>query len=293
VNWYTYAANNPLRFVDPMGLFTDEVTAALSLSASIDPIGTLGVVESGDSLESIAKDKYGDEKLKSIIIEANGLDPENPEIEPGRVLYIPNIEPVYDNENKLQGYQYIGVINRQACVERNQKLLEYKHKQGMELSSGRRYAIFGSIDGSISSDAWDAAVVGGIVIGGKAVTSSIVAKIVGSGTKGIVLWSGGEKIGKAAAEFAKQNNLKTLEQTFTGKVLNFLKFNADRILGKDRSYKLLRPLWEKASARFANSASGTVHVFLNPSGISETSIFMTVEYPIIKQKGVEIIFHLR
>ena len=38
-------------------------------------------------LESIAKDKNGDEKLKSIIIEANGLDPENPEIEPGRVLY--------------------------------------------------------------------------------------------------------------------------------------------------------------------------------------------------------------
>jgi hypothetical protein len=53
-----------------------------------------------------------------------------------------------------------------------------------------------------------------------------------------------------------------------------------------------KPREPQASARFANSASGTVHVLLNASGISETSIFMTVEYPIIKQKGVEIIYHL-
>src|SRR5690606_35796909 len=175
---------------------------------------------------------------------------------------------------------------------RNQKLLEYKHKQGMELSSGRRYAIFGSIDGSISSDAWDAAVVGGIVIGGKAVTSSIVAKIVGSGSKGIVLWSGGKEVATRAANFAKQNNLKTLELTFTGRALTYLQSAANVILGDERAYRLLRPLWEKASANFANSATGKVHVFLKVSGISETSIFMTVEYPIIKQKGVEIIYYL-
>ena len=110
--------------------------------------------------------------------------------------------------------------------------------------------------------------------------------------EGVVLWSGGKKVMDIAAKYSKENALKTLEQTYKGKILDSLQSIGNKMLGKDKAYKLLSPLWDKASASFAQSASGQVHVFLNATGISETSVFMRIEYQILKEKGIDMIFHL-
>ena len=52
------------------------------------------------------------------------------------------------------------------------------------------------------------------------------------------------------------------------------------------------PMWRRMSAAFAKSTSGTVHVFQNARSISVNSVWGTIEYPILKQKGVKIIYHL-
>ncbi len=114
-----YGWNNPLRFFDPTGFLSDEIEAIIDPNFEIDIIGSLGVVEEGDTLESIAEEKYGDINLNSIIIAANGLNPENPEIEPGQILYIPDINPIKDEKGNLLGYSYVSVINLKASLEYN------------------------------------------------------------------------------------------------------------------------------------------------------------------------------
>jgi hypothetical protein len=61
-------------------------------------------------------------------------------------------------------------------------------------------------------------------------------------------------------------------------------------LVKKKAYQLLSPLWDKASARFVGGADGVIHAFLNYRGISDTSVFMRIEYEIAKEQGLEIYF---
>ena len=107
-NLYVYGRNNPLRFFDPSGLFSNEIEAIIDPKAEIISIGTLGVVEVDDSLESIAEEKYGDPNLVNIIIAANGLNPENPVIEPGQILYIPDISLINDEEGNFWVIHLLG-----------------------------------------------------------------------------------------------------------------------------------------------------------------------------------------
>jgi hypothetical protein len=95
-----------------------------------------------------------------------------------------------------------------------------------------------------------------------------------------------------AADFATKNGLKTLEQTATGKLLTTCQNIANRIFGEEKAYQLLSPLWDKASARFVRGADGVIHAFLNSQGISDTSVFMRIEYEIAKERGLKMVFHL-
>jgi hypothetical protein len=116
--------------------------------------------------------------------------------------------------------------------------------------------------------------------------------IVGKGIKnssklysgGRVFWSGGLEIaGKAAMDFAKANGMETLEMTVKGRILTKLT--------ELTSYKLTKPLWEKASASFARGAKGTVHVFQNATdGVRLNSLWRNTEYPILRD-NVNIIYH--
>lgn len=95
-----------------------------------------------------------------------------------------------------------------------------------------------------------------------------------------------------AAKFASNTGLKTLEQTASGKILSGIQSVANSLLGSGKAYNMLKPLWDSASLRFVQGAGNQVHVFLNSAGISDTSVFMRIEYEYLKQKGVELIFHL-
>lgn len=51
------------------------------------------------------------------------------------------------------------------------------------------------------------------------------------------------------------------------------------------------PMWQRISLQFAKGANGTTHVFQNAGGISVKSVWGTVEYPILQQKNIKIIYH--
>jgi RHS repeat-associated protein len=115
--------------------------------------------------------------------------------------------------------------------------------------------------------------------------SGLGAKFSSTTTVGRVFWSGGGNpaVLETAKIFATQNRMTTLEMTTKGKLLTALT-NAT-------SYNFTKPLWQKASISFAKGAQGTVHVFHNTGGINVKSIWGTIEYPILKNKGTNIIYH--
>lgn len=55
-----------------------------------------------------------------------------------------------------------------------------------------------------------------------------------------------------------------------------------------------KPLWESASENFAASASGEVHVFLNPSNMQVGNVWQTIEYPTLMMNNnvTSIITHI-
>ena len=140
-------------------------------------------------------------------------------------------------------------------------------------------------------------VLGGAVIG--AALGGCIGYAVGAsaaGGSGIVLWSGGgiNGAGGAAARFAARNGLKTLEMTTKGKFLSAMNTAAIKVLGKNAAYKFMGPLWEAASAQFVRSAAGGstyINVFIKASQFSETSVFARIEYNIVRELGLKIIWH--
>lgn|GEM_PF-1414165 len=116
------------------------------------------------------------------------------------------------------------------------------------------------------------------------------AKLLPAGVKALksadrVFWSGGIQAKQAAEAYAKAIGGKTLEMTLPGKILNALTTN--------RTYPLLRPLWEKASLNFAKNAEGAVDVFHSASrGVSLDSVWAQIEYPQLMKQGNPINYFL-
>ncbi len=101
-----------------------------------------------------------------------------------------------------------------------------------------------------------------------------------------VFWSGGgnEAVESSARQFATENGMTTLEMTRAGKNLTNLTQNM--------SYPEKAPMWQRLSATYAEGAYGSVHVFQNAGGIGVKSVWGSIEYPILQQNGVNIIFHI-
>jgi len=174
MNWYTYAANNPLVFYDSTGLFAEQVDVVITPSAEMYKIGTLGIVEKTDSLDSLAEDFYGDPAKKELISIANNLDPENPVIRPGQVLYVPDIQEVYDDKDSLIGYSFVDIAKGREDIG---LYLEYKHKEAINRkgSWNYRYAHFGIVTGNAEKDvAGNLAVAGAIFMGQQAAVGGTV-----------------------------------------------------------------------------------------------------------------------
>lgn len=77
--------------------------------------------------------------------------------------------------------------------------------------------------------------------------------------------------------------MTTLEMTNAGKNLSNLT--------QGMSWAEKGPMWKRLSTQFAKGATGTVHVFQKAGGINVKSVWGTIEYPILKQNGVNIIYH--
>lgn len=77
--------------------------------------------------------------------------------------------------------------------------------------------------------------------------------------------------------------MTTLEMTRAGQ--NMMK------LTEGLSWDKAGPMWKRLSSQFAKGANGSVHVFQNSGGIGVKSVWGTFEYPILKQNGVNIIYH--
>jgi RHS repeat-associated protein len=120
--------------------------------------------------------------------------------------------------------------------------------------------------------------------GGTIVASTIAAK--GSVSVGRVFWSGGGNpaVKEAAMKFAGENGMVTLEMTRAGKNLEKLTENLP--------WEVAKPMWERISRTYAQGVNGNVHVFQNSGGIGMTSVWGKVEYQILKENGVNIIYHI-
>jgi hypothetical protein len=87
----------------------------------------------------------------------------------------------------------------------------------------------------------------------------------------------------AAKQYAELTGGKTLEMTFSGKAMTFV----NPILPRSVS----SPIWGKLSENFARGAIENVDVFHNLQGVRRSSIWATQEFPILKEKGIDMIFH--
>jgi hypothetical protein len=57
-------------------------------------------------------------------------------------------------------------------------------------------------------------------------------------------------------------------------------------------YVVTRPLWEAASAEFAEGAQGVAHMFRLAGEINPRSIWKVIEEGILKGKGIDAIEHI-
>lgn len=107
-----------------------------------------------------------------------------------------------------------------------------------------------------------------------------------SANTGRVFWSGGNKAMTAAADFATKNGQTTLEMTNAGQNLTKLT--------QGMSWTEAGPMWQRMSSTYAKGVpeNTSIHVFHNAeTGVGINSVWKTIEYPILKQKNVNIIYH--
>jgi hypothetical protein len=105
-------------------------------------------------------------------------------------------------------------------------------------------------------------------------------KFTPTATTGRVFWSGGNVAKTSATDFAATNGMKTLEMTPVGKIME--------IASPYIPNSISAPIWNKLSTNFAKGATGEANVFLRAAGPRPTSIWITLEKPILEQKGVKI-----
>jgi hypothetical protein len=124
--------------------------------------------------------------------------------------------------------------------------------------------------------------VGAVASGTKSLAGAVVNHAFG-GQAPRVFWSGGELAKNGAESLARSMGGKTLEMTPVGKALESVT--------NPSTFPYLKPLWEAASAQFARGATCEVNAVQAASGVRLQSVWTTVEYPILKEKGASIIFH--
>jgi len=98
-----------------------------------------------------------------------------------------------------------------------------------------------------------------------------------------VFWSG-EGAMEAATNYAKKTGGTTLEMTRAGQNLQKL------ITSKNIPWSEAKPMWQRLSAKFAQGAEGSIHFFPGKT-VNPGSIWLNTEKPILLNNNVNIITH--
>jgi hypothetical protein len=102
---------------------------------------------------------------------------------------------------------------------------------------------------------------------------------------GRAFWSGISS--RVAAAEAKALGLKTLERTFSGRLLSA----TQRFLPR----KFVDNSWSRLSTNWARGANGKAHFFgpLGEGAVRNNSYWLTKELPILQGNGMRIIYHYK
>ncbi len=143
------------------------------------------------------------------------------------------------------------------------------------------------IDVPMSFAGGELAVLGWRALGVGRFGLNVYSRVISSNTNR-VFWSGGNEALGAAMEYAQVTGGTTLEMTNVGRLLSNVSKGSEALLGRDMSWKVMKPVWQVTSKAYATGAKGTANVFINTAKYNNGSIWRTLEAPILQSNGIGI-----
>ena len=280
---YHFAMNNPVLYSDPTGMYSTDHNGNYS-TTNTDEIRKLqdyfGKGRSVDGVgDFISKDDTFalDAYIQEVIIKGKG-----------------NEDTWNVGNNKafnsfLMTSKVIKALNNWN-FEVNSSTLHYaiaNTKVGQSVSAAENFLFrdipMQFVGGTLLSAGWKALNISKGLL-------NVYSKVISSNSNR-VFWSGGREALSSAMEYASTTGATTLEMTRVGRTLSTIGKGTESILGRDLSWKVMKPLWQVTSKAYATGAEGTANVFINTARYNNGSIWRTLEAPILESNGIGFRYH--
>ncbi|RZJ91406.1 MAG: hypothetical protein EOO20_05110 [Chryseobacterium sp.] len=265
---YHYGDNNPVNNTDPNGMSVTYNADGSTTYDSNDAVKKFEALQASVGSKKKEEPKtYQGPKLEDINIRADKLGSY------GRMgLRSDSGRDPFTFANGDVDYEALRFAETYAAIKKPEDLQWKLIEAAMWLHGGGELAEVGYWGGKAL---WQ---------GGRALFGRELGELAVEGG-GKVFWSGGEVAKNAAMDFAKSNGMKTLEMTTRGRVMNTISPYLPRSISN--------PIWNSLSRSFAAGARGEANFITTTIGPRPTSIWITVEKPILQKNGVNIITHIR